>query len=103
MTEGRPHYFTRRDKNQADVVAALRQLGFVVIDTSPLGGKVLDLFVCGFHGERRRWEWLHAEIKTSSGKLTTGERRFFEEYPQCPAIVAWGVEDVLKWFVRLEA
>ena len=99
---GRPHRFARRDKNQAAIVAELRRLGFYVVDASPLGGEVLDIFVAGWHGISRRWEWLHVEIKTARGKLTKGEARFFEQCPECPAIVAQCTEDVLEWFARTE-
>ena len=98
MTEGRPHRFAKKDANQREIVDALRQLNFRVIDTSPLGGKVLDLFVCGFQAVRERREWLHIEIKMPGGKLTEGEAQFFAECPECPAIVAYSVEDVLEWF-----
>lgn len=102
MTEGRPHWSTRRDANQADIVAALRQLGFCVLDVSPLGGEILDLFVCGYHAVRKRWEWLHVEVKTATGELTAGEQAFLDKWPQCPAIVARRLGDILEWFTRLE-
>lgn len=98
MTEGRPHYFTKRDANQADIAEDLRRLGFRVVDTSPLGGKVLDLFVCGYKPSIQDWAWLHVEVKTDEGSLTDGEKAFFEECPQCPAIVAQVTEDVLEWY-----
>lgn len=100
MANGRPHRFTRRDENQKQIVADLRQLGFHVLDVSTLGGEVLDLFVAGRHGIRQQWEWLHVEIKTERGKLTEGEARFFEQCPDCPAIVARSTEDILDWFTR---
>ena len=97
---GRPHYFTKRDSNQEQIIQELRALGFYVLDVSALGGQVLDIFVAGRHGVRHRWEWLHVEIKTAKGKLTEGETRFFEQCPDCPAIVARSTEDILDWFVR---
>ncbi len=98
---GRPHRFARRDENQKQIVADLERLGFYVVDTSPLGGQVLDIFVAGWHGVRHRWEWLHVEIKTARGKLTEGEARFFERCPECPAIVARSTKDIVEWFTRI--
>ena len=97
---GRPHRFARRDENQEQIVAELRRLGFYVMITAPLGGEILDLFVAGWHGVSRRWEWLHVEVKSTQGKLTKGEARFFERCPDCPAIVARTIEDILNWFMR---
>lgn len=97
---GRPHYGAKVDANQKQIVAELERLGFYVLDTSPLGGQVLDIFVAGWHGISRRWEWLHVEIKGPRGKLTEGEARFFERCPECPAIVARSAEDILEWFMR---
>lgn len=99
---GRPHYGAKVDANQKQIIDDLRRLGFHVIDTSSLGGQVLDIFVAGWHGVRHQWEWLHVEIKTARGKLTEGEARFFEQCPECPAIVARSTEDVLEWFTRIE-
>jgi len=98
MTEKRPRY-TKRDANQQEIVDALRRLGFFVLDLADVGGRVLDLFVCGLNGAGE-WRWLAVEIKTFAGRLTAKQKQFFEEWPDAPAIVAQTTEDVIAWYAR---
>jgi len=97
MTNGlRPRY-TRRDANQQEIVDDLRGLGFYVLDLADVGGDALDIFVCGRVGGGE-WRWLAVEIKTPDGRLTANQKRFFEMWPDAPAIVAQATEDVLAWY-----
>ena len=102
MTEPRRPRYTKRDANQQEIVDGLRELGFYVLDLADIGGRVLDLFVCG-SDVRGEWRWLAVEIKTFAGWLTAKQKQFFKEWPDAPAIVAQSVEDVLRWYGREEA
>ena len=94
----RPRY-TRRDANQPDIVADLRGLGFYILILADVGGDALDIFVCGHIGGGE-WRWLAVEIKTLEGRLTDNQKRFFEMWPDAPAIVAQCTEDVLIWYAH---
>ena len=100
MTAARPKH-PKPDANQPQMVADLRRLGFYVIITADLGGKCLDLFICGWKAAAASWQWLHIEVKPPGKRddLTEGERAFFDECPHCPAIVAETVGDVVGWFI----
>jgi hypothetical protein len=104
MTEGRPHYGTQRDANQADIKGGLEQLGFVALDVSQLAPLGFDLLVCGWHGLRRRVEWLAVEVKTEGGTLTRREKEFFadmrQRFDDPPIIVARDLMDILSWYAR---
>lgn len=99
MTEPRRPRYTKRDANQQEIVDDLRRLGFYVLDLADVGGHVLDLFVCGHVGSGE-WRWLAVEVKTFAGRLTVNQKRFFEAWPNVPAIVAQTTEDVLRWYGR---
>ena len=91
----------RPDANQLELVAALRQLGFIVHDVSSLGGDALDLFVGGYHGYLGRWVWIQVEVKTPEGKLTPEEAAYIEKYGKLlPVFEARTLEDVLDVFAR---
>jgi len=94
----RPRY-TRRDANQQDIVDDLRGLGFYVLDLADVGGDALDIFVCG-HTSGGEWRWLAVEIKAPDGALTDNQKRFFEMWPDAPAIVAQATKDVIKWYAH---
>ena len=101
MTEPRRPRYTKRDANQQEIVYSLRRLGFYVLDLADVGGRVLDLFICGPDAVGE-WRWLAVEVKTFAGRLTVNQKRFFERWPDAPAIVAQSVEDVLRWYEREE-
>lgn len=65
----------RRDANHQSIRAALEAVGWATVDTSQLGDDVPDLLAC--KGRR----WLFVEVKTRTGKLTTGQQRFKDEWP----------------------
>ena len=95
---GRPHWYTRRDASQADIVDDLRCLGYTVHDVSPLGGDALDLFVGGRHHGLREYVWCQVEVKTEAGELTDGEAEYLARHLGWPIIVARRAEDVARWF-----
>ena len=99
MTEPRRPRYTKRDANQQEIVDDLRELGFFVLDLADVGGRALDLFVCG-HAQYGEWYWLAVEVKTFAGRLTANQKRFFEEWPDVPAIVARTAEDVFTWYAH---
>ena len=99
MTEPRRPRYTKRDANQREIVFDLRKLGFYVLDLADVGGRVLDLFVAA-PDAAGEWRWLAVEVKTFAGRLTANQKRFFERWPDAPAIVAQSVEDVLRWYGR---
>jgi len=84
------------DANQADIIAGLETLGFVVWNTSPLGGQVLDLVVFG------RGMALPVEVKQPGleGDLTDAERESIERLRAVgvDAVVATCAEDVVEKF-----
>jgi hypothetical protein len=106
MSEGRPHYATRRDANQGELKAGLEHLGFVVLDVSQLAHLGFDLLVCGWHGGLRQTVWLAVEVKTEDGRLTKREAQFIDDmqrrFREPPLLVARDVIEVLKWFMRGE-
>lgn len=72
--------------------------GFCVINTSTLGGEVLDLFVGGLHRGLGMYLWVHVEVKGPGGRQTPGQKEFFRKWPELPSMVAHCTEDVLRWF-----
>ncbi len=90
----RPHWYTRRDRNQAELIRDLRALGAYVWDVSPLGGEVLDLLVF-WRGQARP-----VEIKREGceADLTDGEREAIERLRLAgiEPIVATCAEDVVR-------
>ena len=100
MTKSRRPRHTRRDTNQQEIVDDLRRLGFYVLDLADVGGRVLDLLICG-RNANDEWQWLAVEIKTFAGRLTSKQRQLFAEWPDLPAIVAQRAEDVLRWYGRI--
>lgn len=99
MTNSQRPRHTRRDANQQEIVYDLRHLGFYVLDLADVGGRVLDLFVAA-PDATGEWRWLAVEIKTPDGTLTDNQKRFFEMWPDTPAIVAQCTEDVLRWYAH---
>lgn len=97
MTEPRRPRYTKRDANQQEIVDGLRAHGFFVLDLADVGGRTLDLFVCGPDASGV-WRWLAVEVKTFAGRLTTKQKRFFEVWLDVPAVVARSVHDVLAWY-----
>jgi hypothetical protein len=97
---GRPHYFTKRDANQAEIADGLRQMGFCVLDVSPLGGDALDMFVGGWSCKLKEYAWVQVEVKTPTGNLTNDEETYIAQWLELPIVIARSTEDVLDWFGR---
>lgn len=77
----------KRDTNEAEIVAALRQMGATVQHLSAPG--VPDLLV-GFRGNNYL-----LEVKTAKGKLTEPEHAWFEGWRgQC--VIVRSVEEALQ-------
>lgn len=91
----RPRYNTRRDGNQRDIIAELRQLPFFEVQDisnssdrdNPGDIRVMDV-TTGMVGR--------FEIKTDTGKPTPGQA---ERAALIPVVRC--VEDILRWFGRL--
>ena len=101
---GRPKY-TKADKNQAEIVADLRRLGFDVDIICDLPGKY-DLVVCGrkcMHNEDYLYIHVPAcvrvEVKSENGLMNDTEIKYYElqRHPHS-YIVAYSTEDILEWF-----
>ena len=69
----------KRDANEAEIIAALKNAGCTVTQLSQRG--VLDLLV-GYCGH-----WLLLEVKSDDGKLTDDQRQFIEYHTDCPLAV----------------
>lgn len=91
----RPKY-TRKDTNHAEIIAQCRELGIVVWDTSPLGGKVLDTIMFW------RGDAIPIEIKAPGKEddLTDGEKEGIAELQNAyvPPVIVTSVEDVIRAF-----
>jgi hypothetical protein len=79
----------RTDKNQTEIVKALRKAGARVAITSSLGDGYADLVV-GFRGEMK---WM--ECKGKGGRLTPDELVFYDNWCEY-MVVVYSVEDALK-------
>jgi len=86
----------RVDKNQAEIVTALRKLGFSVLHLHEVGRGCPDILV-GKNGVN-----LLVEIKsTQKASFTEAEIRFASEWDGS-VIAAYRVQDILNWFERHE-
>ena len=83
------------DRNQGQIVAELRQLGFSVTIMSQLGNGITDILV-GKHGIT-----LPVEIKMPGEKMTDAEAEWFLDW-KGSALIAETTEEVISEFVRLE-
>jgi hypothetical protein len=80
----------RRDGNHAEILAVFAQCGWKCVDTSQLGGSVPDAF-CAKRGRGV----VAVEIKTATGKLTTGQSAWHADWPGETVIVR-DCDDVLR-------
>lgn len=94
----RPHRFTHRDANQAQLVADLRALGYLVEDISATCAWA-DILVWGYDWNAGRRVWRALEVKTATGKLTEAERAMQDEWPGAVDVVRT-VEEVMAAFGR---
>lgn len=95
----RPKY-TRKDKNHADIVTELRDLGAIVWDLADLGGEVLDILVI-WRGEIRI-----VEIKSEGNEnnFTDDEEISIAKLRDAGVepVVALETEDVLRSFGAID-
>ena len=85
----------RSDANQAEIVAALRQVGASVVVLSRVGQGCADL-ACGIRGRT-----FFLEVKTDKGELTPAEKNFMEGWRGHYAIVRTP-EEALKAIGAIE-
>jgi hypothetical protein len=78
----------RRDSNEPQIIAALRAVGATVVQ---LGGTDQPDLLVGF--ARRTWI---AEVKTATGKLKPGQRRWAETWRGSDVYLLRSPEDALE-------
>jgi len=64
----------RADDNQKEIVDALRDIGVSVLVLSQVGGNCPDLLI-SWHGENYL-----IEVKAPKGKLSPGQKKFFDTW-----------------------
>ena len=92
----RPRY-PHPDANQSDIIRALEECGFLVLDVSRILATP-DIFVWGHHIDGPVC-WTAWEIKTDTGTLTDEQQTFMDAHPGAVQI-ARHVEDVLDAYGR---
>lgn len=82
----------RTDKNQTEIVKALRRVGAKVQSIAEVGDGCPDLLV-GFRGT-----WYAVELKTPGEGFTEAEAKWWTdaESKGCLTTVVWDVEDALR-------
>lgn len=83
------------DANQAEIVAALREIGVPVRVLSRYPG-ILDLIV----GYRGKLYWL--EVKDEKGKLTKAEQEVFDLFQGYRVYIVRSIDDALKIIGAIE-
>jgi Holliday junction resolvase len=89
----------KTDKNQKEIVEALREIGCSVYVTASVGHDFPDLVV-GTPYKVPDWVKLNGtvvlmEIKTDTGKLSEGQEKFISEFKGA-CIVVRNIEDALR-------
>jgi hypothetical protein len=79
----------RTDKNQTEIVQALREAGVKVAITSDLGNGFPDA-LCKFRGVLYL-----LEIKSKGGRLTQEERDFFDDWQDVTTVV-YSIEEAFR-------
>ncbi len=86
-------YAARPDKNQEEIIAGLRKLGFTV----DIVRRPYDLIVTG-------WKFgletsLRVEVKAKGGRMTPAEKKYHDTVKHKDTlIIAYNIEDILSWF-----
>lgn len=83
------------DTNQAEIVAAMRRVGYSVCDLSRVGGGVPDLLIAGVDRTTGRSVNLLMECKTATGNLNALQRAWHAEW-RGPLVVVRSVDEALK-------
>jgi hypothetical protein len=84
----------RVDRNQHDIVIALRDIGADVAVTSSLGNGFADLLV-QYNEIGYGKKLILMEVKSKGGRLTEDERYFYDRFREC-MVVVFSVDDALK-------
>lgn len=84
----------RSDRNQAEIISALREAGCQVIDMHVVGHNFPDLLIVS-HGIIGL-----IEVKTEDGKLSPGQMKFLREF-RGPVTVCRTVDDAIEWAAQL--
>lgn len=91
-------YAAKRDANQPEIVADLRELGFDVDIVHRLK-KLYDLVVTGYNRRHNCVCALRVEVKMPGEELTEDEMKYWNKQEHWEAlIIAESADDVLKWF-----
>ena len=98
MTSARPRY-PKPDRNQAEIIDQLTEMGLVVWNLSSLGGNVLDIVVFGYGRA------LPVEIKFHGleSDLTEGEAESIRQLSEVgvEALVASDAEQIVRQFDKM--
>jgi hypothetical protein len=86
----------RTDANHGQIIAALRQMGYTVLDLSRLGQGCPDLLVAR-HGITTLVEVKDGTKPPSARRLTPMESAFIQHWKGRVIVIA-SVDDVFKWF-----
>ena len=95
----RPHWHTRPDANQQDVIDALRAgLGAdaVILDCSRWAS-VYDLLVYAYDVRLGAYRWQPLELKTAGGELTAEQKAFQDEHPGAIPVIRDGAEGLAEF------
>jgi hypothetical protein len=84
----------RADRNQQEIVDALRGIGASVLVLSQVGGGAPDLLVA-------KGENILMEVKTKSGKLRKGQQEFMNTW-QGPVYVVRTIEEAINLVVNAQ-
>ena len=85
----------KTDRNQAEIVDALRKAGVVVHPTHMVGAGFPDL-VCGYRGRTELLECKDGNAPPSARKLTPAQQEFIASWPGSPVHVVLSAEDALR-------
>lgn len=90
----------KTDKNQKEIVAALRKIGCSVFPTHEVGRGFPDLTV-GFRGRTVLVECKDGTLPPSRKKLTTDEKLFHFGW-RGEAIIVYSVDEAIAYFTKAE-
>lgn len=83
----------RVDKNQAEIVRALRDAGCAVLDISSVGGGAPDLIVSSRDG---RLHLVEIKNRDARGRLNKLQQRWHESWAGEKPLVVYSVDDALR-------
>lgn len=97
----RPHWHTKRDANQTQIITDLRACGFTVYDISTVPDSQCpgDILVHGFHQRAKAELWQPFEVKREDGQASNALQKENAEAGHIPIVRV--AEDVLAWYGRV--